>query len=153
MLELCNGFEAIRAAFWSPIHSTVIVCISRKQIELWNIRKNIIKPASITQFYSANIPLTTCRLVGDVYIVFFYLFLNVFVQNRFTPCGRSLVVGDMEGTTHVCALDDMPFPPHFQYHELQAAIYQALLMKTELLSQVKSLGSLAYAKNDQRRTL
>lgn len=82
----------------------------------------------------------------------FYLFLNVFVQNRFTPCGRSLVVGDMEGTTHVCALDDMPFPPHFQYHELQAAIYQALLMKTELLSQVKSLGSLAYAKNDQRRT-
>lgn len=127
---LCNGFEAIRSSFWSPIHSTVIVCITKKQIELWNIRKNIIKPASITQFYSANIPLTTCR---------------------FSPCGRSLVVGDLEGTVHVCALDDMPFPPHFQYQELQAAIYQALLMKTELLRQVKCLGNLGYGKNDQKR--
>lgn len=62
-------------------------------------------------------------------------------------CGRVLVVGDAEGTTRVCALEDMPISPHFQYDELEAAIYRGLVTKPELLRQVKSMGSLGYEKN------
>lgn len=58
---------------------------------------------------------------------------------RFTNCGQSLLVGDAVGTTFICALDNMPFPPHFQKDELQATIYKSLTMKPELQHQVKTL--------------
>lgn len=44
----------------------------------------------------------------------------------------------------------MPFPAHFQYQELQSAIYQALVIKPELQRQVQSIGYLGYAKNKER---
>lgn len=130
VLELCSGFEAVRTAHWSPIHAALLVCVTRKQVELWNIRKNVIRPASVTMFYAGNVELTTCAYSG---------------------CGRTLVVGDANGATHVCALEDMPFAPHFQYLELQTAIYQALVAKPELLRQVKSLGYLGYPRGEQRK--
>lgn len=128
VLVLSSGYEAVRCAAWSPIHSTVVACMTKQQVELWNIRKNVIRPASTTMFYAGNVTLTQCA---------------------FSPCGRSLVVGDADGATHVCALEDMPFPPHFQYMELQTAIYQALVTKPELLRQVKSLGYLGYPRGER----
>jgi dynein intermediate chain 4, axonemal len=63
---------------------------------------------------------------------------------KFSNCGRSLIVGDEEGKTYVCALEDMPFPPHFQYRELQSALYRGLIGRPELLKQLKGMGSLKY---------
>lgn len=128
VLELGCNFEAVRCAAWSPSHSTVLACVTRQQVELWNIRKNTIRPASVTKWREGNVSLTTCA---------------------FSPCGRSLVVGDADGSTHVCALEDMPFAPHFQYEELEAAIGQALATKSELRRQVKGLGFLGYPKGEQ----
>lgn len=78
------------------------------------------------------------------------IIISVFFS--FTKCGRSLVVADGEGSTHMCALDDMPFPPHFQYEELQSAIYHGLTTKPELQRRVKSLGYLGYNHSDQKRS-
>lgn len=124
VLELCSSFEAVRCASWSPIHSTVLVCLTKQHIELWNIRKNIIRPASVTNLYAGNVALTTCS---------------------FSPCGRLLIIGDADGVTHMCALEDMPFAPYFPFLELQAAIDYSLVTKPELLRLVKCVGFLGYA--------
>lgn len=51
----------------------------------------------------------------------------------------------------MCALEDMPFPPHFQYKQLESAIFKALVANPELTRQVESLGCLGYP-NGGRRT-
>lgn len=58
VIELCTGFEPVRSAHWCPINSTIIVCTTKTSVQLWNIRKNILAPASSRTFYSGNIPLT-----------------------------------------------------------------------------------------------
>lgn len=58
-------------------------------------------------------------------------------------------MGTADGTVHVCALENMPFPPHFQYIELQKAIYGAI--SGDLFDQVKSLGHLGYPTEKKKR--
>lgn len=123
VLELGGVYEAVRWAAWSPVNSCILVSLTRSEVQLWNIRKNVIKPASQTMWRAGNVALTKCV---------------------FSRCGRSLVVGDAEGCAHVCALEDMPFDPHYQYEELEAALLQALLTKPALGVQVKSMGYLGY---------
>ncbi|XP_055701701.1 dynein axonemal intermediate chain 4 [Phlebotomus papatasi] len=126
VIELSSGFNAVNCAFWSPIHATIIASCSRDRVELWDIRRKTLKPASTHTFDSA--PLT---------------------KIKFSKCGRSLIVGTADGTVHVCALENMPFPPHFQYIELQKAIYGAI--SGDLFDQVKSLGHLGYPTEKKKR--
>lgn len=51
-----------------------------------------------------------------------------------------MIVGDAEGNSYVCALEDFPFPPHYQFKELQNALYRSLTNKQDLEKQVKQLG-------------
>lgn len=39
----------------------------------------------------------------------------------------------------LCALNDMPFPPHYQFNALKSAIYEALNAQPKLLEQLKSI--------------
>lgn len=43
--NLCGPYQW---AAWSRVHSTIIVAINRKQVEIWDLRRNILKPMSST---------------------------------------------------------------------------------------------------------
>ncbi|XP_058122936.1 dynein axonemal intermediate chain 4 [Anopheles ziemanni] len=123
IVTLSTGFAPIQAAYWSPTNSTVIASVTRSGVQLWDIKRRSSKPASETALGGLTTPLTVAR---------------------FTNCGRSLLVGDAEGKAHICALEDMPFPPHFQYRDLQSAIYGKLVTKPDLLTRVRRMGYLGY---------
>lgn len=58
IIELNSGFSPIRSAYWCPNNSSIIACTTRSTLNIWNIRKSILKPASSQTFES---PLTICR--------------------------------------------------------------------------------------------
>lgn len=51
------------------------------------------------------------------------------------------MVGMANGSTLMCALEDMPFPPNFQFKALESALHEALSADPKLLDQVKSMSS------------
>ena len=122
IMELSDGFGAIHCAFWSPIHSTIIASVTQDSVQIWDLRRKNQKPASIRTFENRQLTVI-----------------------KFSPCGRSIIVGDTEGNTHVCGLEDFPFAPHYQYDELQKALYTSLTNKKDLEKQIKQLGFLGYA--------
>lgn len=124
LLELSHTMHSIQAADWNPIHSTVIACISANDIYLWDIQRKAYLPQSVTESP------TECR--------------NTVV--RFTPCGRSLLVGDTDGNVHIFNLQDMPFPPFFQEDLLSQSLRKAMITKPELLRQIKKIGRLSFDK-------
>jgi WD40 repeat protein len=123
IFELSDGFTSIHCAIWSPIHSTIIASCTQSSIQIWDLRRKNLKPASVRYFENRQLTLI-----------------------KFTPCGKSLLIGDNEGNVEVCALEDFPFPPHFQYDELQKAFYKSLNNRPELEKHVKMLGYLGYEK-------
>lgn len=123
IMELSDGFSAIHTAYWSPIHSTIIASCTQDSVQIWDLRRKNLKPASVKTFERARLTVI-----------------------KFSPCGKSLLVGDDEGNTHVCSLEDFPFPPHFQFDEIEKALYRSLTNKKELEKQVKQLGHLGYSK-------
>ena len=122
IMELTDGFSTIHNAYWSPIHSTIIASCTQDSVQIWDLRRKNQKPASIRNF-------------GKKLTVI-----------KFSPCGRSLIVGDSEGTTWVCGLEDFPFAPHYQYDELQKALFHSLTNKKDLERRIKQLGYLGYSK-------
>lgn len=54
------------------------------------------------------------------------------------------MVGTVDGTAFVFALEDMPFSPHCQYDALEEAIMRSLISKPELKRKIKQLGFLGY---------
>lgn len=121
IMELSDGFGAIHCAYWSPIHSTIIASVTQDAVQIWDLRRKNQKPASIRTFDNKQLTVI-----------------------KFSPCGRSLIVGDSEGNTHVCGLEDFPFAPHYQYDELQKALYHSLTNNQDLEKQIKQLGHLGY---------
>lgn len=126
VMELSDGFESLHCAYWSPIHSTIIASCTQNSLQIWDLRRKNLKPASIRTFENKQITVI-----------------------KFSPCGRSLIVGDAEGTTHVCGLEDFPFAPHYQYDELQKALYHSLTNKKDLEKQIKQLGHLGYPQKSK----
>lgn len=61
-------------------------------------------------------------------------------NSRFSKCGGSLLVGTANGKSILCALDDMPFAPHFQFNALESALHESLSAQPNLLDQIKSIG-------------
>lgn len=123
IMELSDGFASIHAAYWSPIHSTILASCTQDSVQIWDLRRKNLKPASVRTFDNRKLTVI-----------------------KFSPCGRSLLVGDDEGNTYVCSLEDFPFPPHFQYDELEKALYKGLSNKKELEKQVRHLGYIGYPK-------
>lgn len=121
IMELADGFGAIQCAYWSPVHSTIIASCTQNAVQIWDLRRKNQKPASIRTFDNKQLTVI-----------------------KFSSCGRSLIVGDNEGNTHVCGLEDFPFAPHYQYDELQKALYHSLTNKQDLEKQIKQLGYLGF---------
>ncbi|CRK95557.1 CLUMA_CG009021, isoform A [Clunio marinus] len=121
IIELSDGFNPIYNAYWSPIHSTIIASCTQDAVQFWDLRRKNKKPASIRTFEGKKLTVI-----------------------KFSPCGRSLIIGDTEGNTHIYGLEDFPFAPHYQYDELQKALCHSLTNKHNLEKSVKQLGFLGY---------
>jgi WD40 repeat protein len=122
IIELSDGFLPFHNAVWSPQHSTIIASCTRDSVQIWDLGRVQLEPASIRTFDSKQLTMI-----------------------KFSHCGRSLLVGDNEGNTHVCALEDFPFAPHYQLDELQKIIHHALSDRQDLEKQIKQLGFLGVA--------
>ncbi|XP_017137527.1 WD repeat-containing protein 78 [Drosophila miranda] len=121
LLELMDEMTPVHWASWSPTHSTIIVSVNRETADVWDIRRNILQPMAKHEMDSS---------------------FNTVAQ--FSNCGRTLVVGNERGNTLFQALNDMPFQPHFQYDELEKAIFKAIGNDHELLMELKSIGFFGY---------
>ncbi|KAH8297620.1 hypothetical protein KR054_004502 [Drosophila jambulina] len=121
LLELQDEMTPVHWAKWSPTHSTIIVAVNRESASMWDFRRNLLRPMSKHRMDSS---------------------FNTVA--RFSHCGRSLVIGNERGNTLFKAINDMPFPPHFQYDELEKAIYKAIGNDYELLMELKSVGFFGY---------
>jgi dynein intermediate chain 4, axonemal len=120
IVELSDGFGAVHNAYWSPTNPTVIATCTREAVRVWDLLRKNPKPAIVKSF-------------GKELTVF-----------KFSNCGRSFVVGDKDGNTHVVAFEDFPFPPHYQFDQLKKLLDSLLTERPELKQQVKDLGFLGY---------
>lgn len=61
VMKLSNGLGPVQFATWSPLHSTIIASTTKDAVEIWDIRRNILKPVSVHTFKSGLSPLTICK--------------------------------------------------------------------------------------------
>ncbi|KAH8415714.1 hypothetical protein KR222_010696, partial [Zaprionus bogoriensis] len=121
IIELLDDFQPIHWANWSPINSTVLIASNRHTASIWDLRRNILKPMGKHEMDSS---------------------FNTTAQ--FSNSGTSLVIGNERGCALFLAINDMPFSPHFQYDELEKAIYKAIGNDQDLLIELKSIGFFGY---------
>ncbi|XP_037944775.1 dynein intermediate chain 4, axonemal [Teleopsis dalmanni] len=121
LITLQHKYLPVHSAKWSLTHSTIIVAVNQRTVDVWDIRRSTMRPASSTNIDPA--------------------FHTIF---RFSKCGRSLALGNESGDTLMLSFEDMPFPAHFQYDVLESAIFQAIFMNKELTKIVKSMGFFGY---------
>ncbi|XP_017066411.1 dynein intermediate chain 4, axonemal [Drosophila eugracilis] len=121
LLELQDEMTPVHWAKWCPTHSTIIVSVNRETANVWDFRRNLLRPMSKHKMDSS---------------------FNTVA--RFSHCGRTLVIGNERGNTLFQALNDMPFSPHFQYDELEKAIFKAIGSNRELFMELKSIGFFGY---------
>ncbi|EDW76953.1 uncharacterized protein Dwil_GK12695 [Drosophila willistoni] len=121
LIELQDEYSPVHWANWSPTHATVLVSVNRNGASVWDIRRNILKPMAKHEMDSSYNTVAA-----------------------FSNCGRTLVVGNERGNTLFQAMNDMPFAPHFQYDELEKAIYKAIGNDQEMYIELKSIGFFGY---------
>ncbi|XP_017864493.1 PREDICTED: dynein intermediate chain 1, axonemal [Drosophila arizonae] len=129
LIELLDDFQPIHWAKWSPINSTIIVSVNRNTCSIWDLRRNILKPMGKHDMDASY---------------------NTIAQ--FSNSGTVLVVGNERGNVLFEALNDMPFAPHFQYDEMEKAIYRAIGNDQELFIELKSIGFFGYPNKKAVRT-
>lgn len=118
LLTLESGMTTVQDAHWSQTNSTIIVNITDKWIQLWDVYRNVLSPKSSTESPSKSI-----NTVLE------------FTKNKFNLC-----VGDNSGNVHVLAITEMPFCCNFQDEVLVHAIQNMLMSKPKLLAQLARLG-------------
>lgn len=118
LIVLSTEMACVQSVCWSTTCSTVLASIINNQICIWDIRRKIHVPTSIT------VATNGVRLVS----------MNI------TANGNQLVAADAEGTVYVYNMEGMPFPPYDQTKVLVESIYKALETKPELLRKLKKLG-------------
>lgn len=131
LITLISGMQSVEAAVWHPINSTIIVSITGKCIEVWDIRRKTYHPKSSTESPSKS--------------------FNTAL--KFTKNGYNICVGDADGNLHVLALAEMPFSPEFQELVLVQSIKKTLISKPELLSKLNKLGPPFNETHDAKKKL
>ncbi|XP_067648099.1 dynein axonemal intermediate chain 4 [Eurosta solidaginis] len=123
IITLKHHLQPIHCAYWSLTHSTIIVSLCRNSIDVWDIKRSTLRPKSSTSINGEYY--TCCRL---------------------SLCGRSLAVGNDIGNVLMLAFEDMPFPAHYQYDQLEKTIFTLLASDKAMLDKVKSLGFFGYSE-------
>ncbi|XP_039298126.1 dynein intermediate chain 4, axonemal [Nilaparvata lugens] len=90
-LQSIKDKACVEGAKWSPTHSTILASISNNQLSLWDLSRKIIVP-----MFDIKAPTKKHRSL------------------EFSPSGKNILVGDMDGKVFVYNLTDMPFPPFLQ---------------------------------------
>uniref|UniRef100_A0A1B0FBW5 Dynein axonemal intermediate chain 4 n=1 Tax=Glossina morsitans morsitans TaxID=37546 RepID=A0A1B0FBW5_GLOMM len=121
LITIKNLYAPYQWANWSRTHSTVLLAINRKQVEIWDIRRSVLKPMSAT-----------------------FLENSFNTLAKFSCDGCNIAIGNEKGNVHISALDEMPFPPYFQYEALEKAIYKAVATDPDLLIELRSVGYFGY---------
>ncbi|XP_076653573.1 dynein axonemal intermediate chain 4 [Halictus rubicundus] len=124
LITLSTSMACVRYAAWCPTHSTIIVSIVNNKICIWDIRRKIHTPTSITVSPERG------RLV----------------MVEFTEDGKQLVSADVNGIVFVYNLEGMPFPPYNQEQVLIESIEKALVTKPILLRKLRKLGPPFYTE-------
>lgn len=131
IIELCDGFEQINCATWSPTCSTLIACTTSNKMRLWDLRTNCLTPVA-THLFNDSIYGIDSSKVANLTIC------------KFTDCGQSIIVGTENGVAFVFALEDMPFSSHFQYDTLKNMMLRNLLTKPKLYEKFNQMEYLGY---------
>uniref|UniRef100_A0A1A9WB47 Dynein axonemal intermediate chain 4 n=1 Tax=Glossina brevipalpis TaxID=37001 RepID=A0A1A9WB47_9MUSC len=121
LITLKNLYGPYQWAGWSRTHSTIIIGLNRKHLEIWDIRRTVLKPMS-TGLLESSFNTTA----------------------KFSLDGFSIAIGNEKGNVHICSFDEMPFPPYFQYDTLEKAIHKIVASQSELLIELKSIGYFGY---------
>lgn len=61
IVELSRGIGCVNNALWSPINSTIIASCTSEAVEIWDIRRRILKPVSTHKFPEANSSITVIK--------------------------------------------------------------------------------------------
>lgn len=157
IIELRSGFEPIKCASWCPTNSTIIACTTATSLNIWDLRTNCLLPAAAHRFDKSFISCSgnggggggddssrECSSRHSNNSNTNHFTATELTICYFTDCGQSIVVGTVDGTAYVFALEDMPFSPHRQYDALEDAIMRSLISKPELKKRIKQLGFLGY---------
>lgn len=131
IIELCDGFEQINCATWSPTCSTLIACTTSNKLKLWDLKTNCLTPVATHLFNDSMFGVDSNRVAS----------LTIC---KFTDCGQSIVIGTENGIAFVFALEDMPFPSHSQYDILNDMILRNLLTRPKLYEKIKEMENLGY---------
>ncbi|KAK0174799.1 hypothetical protein PV327_010528 [Microctonus hyperodae] len=118
LITMSTRMACVRGAAWSPIHSTIIATCVNNEICIWDIKRRIYRPASVTVLPSSS----------------------QLVLLEFTKSGNQLVVADAAGVIYVYSLEEMPFPPFDQTSVLAKAIENSIVTKPELLKKLQKIG-------------
>lgn len=102
---------------WSPSHSTIIVSLRGMDIFVWDFQRKIYSPQSQTKSPTNS--------------------LNTFC--KFTPSGRCLLVGDIDGNVHVFSISNLPIPAFFQKNLFFQSIKNILRTNTNLTTKLQKL--------------
>lgn len=127
LVSLSISFSPIDGAEWCPANSTIIANICGNIIYLWDLQRKTYKPTS------EHVNPMNCRNTSL----------------KFSPSGKNLAIGDIEGNVHIFTLTDIPFPPFYQAQMLEQVMYKNMITKPELVTQVKNSG-LIYRQGSMR---
>ncbi|XP_036320129.1 WD repeat-containing protein 78-like [Rhagoletis pomonella] len=126
LITLTDRFAPVHCAMWSRTHSTVIISLNRETIDIWDLRRDLLAPVSSKRLDTSFMTIAKLSL-----------------------CGRILAIGNERGNVLMCSFDDMPFPPHAQYAELEKAMYKAVDTSPTLKYELKNIGYFGYEKNER----
>lgn len=118
LATLSIAFNPIDGAEWCPANSTIIANICGNSIYLWDLQRKTYMPAS------EHINPNNCR--------------NTVL--KFSPSGKNLAVGDIEGNLNIYTLVDIPFPPFYQAQMLEQVMFKSMVTRLDLVTKVKESG-------------
>lgn len=127
LLEFEEKFTSSQCVKWSRIYPTIIFNCSHDGVRVWDLRRKAEKPIIIQKFTTK---LTTFT---------------------FSPCGNSILIGDIKGSVQVFSLHNGVHSPSKSFRELKKVIYLSLRHREKVLHQVKQIFIASQKKIDSSK--
>ncbi|XP_066596829.1 dynein axonemal intermediate chain 4-like isoform X1 [Prorops nasuta] len=118
LINLSTVMACVRCATWSPTDPAIIATIANNEISIWDLRRKVYEPVSVTKSQSDAI----------------------LTKISFTANGNQLVAADIAGQVYLYHLEGMPPSSEAPIEVLMECIEKALIIKQDLLKKLKKLG-------------
>ncbi|XP_044004074.1 dynein axonemal intermediate chain 4-like, partial [Aphidius gifuensis] len=116
LITLKTHMSCVRSAVWSPKNSTIIATCINNEICIWDIKKKIYKPMSVT-IVDSN------KLITKI---------------QFTHNGEQIVAADINGAIFIYNIEGIPFSPFNQKSLLIESVEKHLITKPNVLKKFKT---------------